>query len=244
MTPIDTLFDHMDRWRHLPAYQLERRADLFFSAYLPTVLAHHSGVAIAPDVLPELPLRRDLLWPARRSHASVKVDYAAFACDRSKVFFVELKTDRASRRHSQDAYLARSVQVGFRRIVQGIVAISRKSKARQKYGHLLHTLADHGCVKLPAGFDAHLWPEVRPGVDRQLQQVEVTVSDDEFAIEVVYVQPEGNGHDAVIDFETFAAHVDGWGDPVSQRFARSLRRWIAPAGTAPRPPAPRRPRVK
>ena len=35
---IDRLFDRMDRWRHLPSYQLERRADLFFSLYLPEVL--------------------------------------------------------------------------------------------------------------------------------------------------------------------------------------------------------------
>ncbi len=28
MKQIDTLFDQMDAWRHLPNYQLERRADL------------------------------------------------------------------------------------------------------------------------------------------------------------------------------------------------------------------------
>ena len=38
MRSIDTLFDRMDAWRHLPSYQLERRADLFFSLYLPEVL--------------------------------------------------------------------------------------------------------------------------------------------------------------------------------------------------------------
>jgi hypothetical protein len=25
-----TLFDRLDAWRHVPAYQLERRADIFF----------------------------------------------------------------------------------------------------------------------------------------------------------------------------------------------------------------------
>jgi len=33
-TPLQTIFRHLDCWRHLPAYQLERRADIFFSAYL------------------------------------------------------------------------------------------------------------------------------------------------------------------------------------------------------------------
>jgi len=35
MKQIDTLFDRMDAWRHLPNYQLERRADIFFAMYLP-----------------------------------------------------------------------------------------------------------------------------------------------------------------------------------------------------------------
>ena len=36
--PINHLFDQMDKWRHLPSYQLERHIDLFFSLYLPQVL--------------------------------------------------------------------------------------------------------------------------------------------------------------------------------------------------------------
>ncbi len=43
MKQIDTLFNRMDAWRHLPNYQLERRADLFFSLYLPEVLEAKLG---------------------------------------------------------------------------------------------------------------------------------------------------------------------------------------------------------
>ncbi len=32
--PLDIIFRHLDHWRHLPSYQLERRADVFFSVYL------------------------------------------------------------------------------------------------------------------------------------------------------------------------------------------------------------------
>ncbi len=35
MKHLNELFDNMDSWRHLPAYQFERRADIFFSIYLP-----------------------------------------------------------------------------------------------------------------------------------------------------------------------------------------------------------------
>jgi hypothetical protein len=228
--PLGTVFANLDRWRHLPAYQLERRADIFFSAYLPSVLSEFTGVAVSPNVIPELPIRRDLIWPGTPSKASVKVDYAVFANDRSKVFFVELKTDGASRRDSQDTYLARSVEVGFARIVSGIVEISQATKAHQKYGHLLHALAAQGCVRLPDGLDDHLWPGVRPGLGKLLRQVEVTVGDGELEVEVVYVQPTASDGDSCIDFETFAAHVERYCDPVSGAFVASLRRWVGGAG--------------
>ncbi|MCB9684658.1 MAG: hypothetical protein H6735_06460 [Alphaproteobacteria bacterium] len=112
--PTQRIFSNMDRWRHLPACQLERRADLFFSAYLPAVVAEHTGLEVSPDVIPELPIRRDLIGRDRPSNTSVN---AAFASDRSKVFFVELKTDGGSRRDRQDAYLSRCVDIGLPRNV-------------------------------------------------------------------------------------------------------------------------------
>ncbi len=229
---LTTLFANLDRWRHLPDYQLERRADIFFSVYLPAVVAAHTGVPVSTDVIPELPILRSLIWPDTEGNLSVKVDYAVFAEDRSKVFFVELKTDPASRRDAQDTYLARSVEVGFRSIVEGIVEISQATALRQKYGHLLHALADHGCVQLPDGLDAHLWPDVRRGVGKLLPEVSVSVGDEEFGVEVIYVQPKRNGeHVNVIDFEEFATHVERDADPVSELFALSLRRWVEGAGS-------------
>ncbi|MCA9532519.1 MAG: hypothetical protein KC593_02525 [Myxococcales bacterium] len=229
---LTTIFTNMSRWRHLPAYQLERRADIFFSAYLPAVIAEHTGVPVVADVIPELPIRRDLIWPGKPSRSSVKVDYAVLAQDRSKVFFVELKTDSASRRDSQDTYLSMAAEVGFKRIVQGIVEITQATTAYQKYGHLLHALADRGCVRLPEGLDEHLWPVVRPGLGKLLRDVEVTIAEDEFAVEVVYLQPEAgaDGEDC-IDFEEFAVHVSRFDDPVSKTFASHLRGWVEAAGS-------------
>ena len=43
---IDEVFALLDRWRHLPAYQLERRADVFFAAYLHEVVEAETGVAL------------------------------------------------------------------------------------------------------------------------------------------------------------------------------------------------------
>lgn len=30
---VERAFELLDRWRHLPAYQLERRADIFFALF-------------------------------------------------------------------------------------------------------------------------------------------------------------------------------------------------------------------
>ena len=64
MDALHTVFANLDRWRHFPAYQLERRADIFFSVYLPEALAKVTGVEIDPRMIPEFPLKLDLIWPA------------------------------------------------------------------------------------------------------------------------------------------------------------------------------------
>jgi hypothetical protein len=35
---LNKLFDLLDDWRKLPAYQLERRADIFFAIHLETII--------------------------------------------------------------------------------------------------------------------------------------------------------------------------------------------------------------
>ena len=63
MDPLDALFRNLDTWRHLPNYQLERRADIFFSIYLKGVAEEFTGADLDEVVIPELPLKRDLIWP-------------------------------------------------------------------------------------------------------------------------------------------------------------------------------------
>ncbi|MFC1936848.1 hypothetical protein ACFLYP_04200 [Chloroflexota bacterium] len=59
MNCVNELFDNMDDWRHLPAYQLERRADIFFSVSLPSLLESKFEIEI-DDIIPEFPIRIDL----------------------------------------------------------------------------------------------------------------------------------------------------------------------------------------
>ena len=52
MIHFNALFDRMDAWRHLPDYQLERRADLFFSLYLAEALQAKLGFPIIVYIQP------------------------------------------------------------------------------------------------------------------------------------------------------------------------------------------------
>ena len=80
----------LDRWRHLPAYQLERRADILFALFLPEVLATHFGLEAEPTIVPEFPIKQPT------NFRSKNVDYFAYASDGKHSFLVELKTDKAS----------------------------------------------------------------------------------------------------------------------------------------------------
>lgn len=230
MDRLEALFRNLDRWRHLPNYQLERRADIFFSLYLVGLLQEATGIELEETIVPELPIKRDLVWTELPTDKSLKVDYVLFAKDRSRVFFVELKTDRGSRRDTQDHYLETAKQLGFRRIVEGLCSIIRKTQAHQKYHHLLTILVSLGYVSMPEDIREYLYPNPRVGLSKHLALVVPTSLDS--LIEVLYVQPEQTEGAGCIDFETFAEFVGRHDDPLSVTFAAHLRRWRDAAGTS------------
>ena len=49
---ICDIFELLDKWRHLPDYQLERRADIYFAMFLPDVLEARYGPC---EIIPEFP---------------------------------------------------------------------------------------------------------------------------------------------------------------------------------------------
>jgi hypothetical protein len=225
MDPIDGLFARLDAWRHLPSYQLERRADALFALYLPEVIAERVGQPLDPVVIPELPLRR------AGDHRSKKVDYALFAADRSRAYLVELKTDVGSRRDAQDRYLDHAARRGMRDVALGICQLVRATAHRRKYFHLVARLAAVGLVEVPAGLEDALFGRGTAPPDALLAQLRPTPLD--VPIEVIFVQPRADARRTCVDFAQFAAHVERGGDPFGRRFAESLRRWIEPAGDAP-----------
>ena len=231
---VNALFELLDRWRHLPNYQLERRADIFFGLYLPKLLGDRFDVSIQ-GVVPEFPIKRDLIWPSHPTNKSVKVDYVALSKDRGRCFFVELKTDVESRREAQDHYLETCRELGFVTILDGLLSIVKASSAHQKYFHLLSELAGQNCLNLPPELAEFIFPQARPGLRKLQEQIEVCVERGEFEIEVVYIQPivPQDNPDRVIGFEEMASWLEGK-DEIAQVFAEYLRRWTRPAGALTR----------
>ncbi|MFW5877024.1 MAG: hypothetical protein ACOCXM_09825 [Myxococcota bacterium] len=223
---LDLLLGRLDRWRHFPDYQLERRVDIFLAAYLHELLEPWLGVVLHPVIVPELPLKQP------DTHRSDKVDYALFARDKSRVFFLELKTDGSSRRTKQDAYLKEARARGFRAILRELVAIARRTQATRKYFHLLSALADAGFLELPADLEAHLYPRIRRGLDARLAAIEIV--DHDPPIELLYLQPSPTDGDRCLGFADAARHLRTTGEPLAQRLAELLERWAEePAGSRP-----------
>jgi len=229
--PLDRVFDLLDRWRHFPAYQLERRADIFFAPYLAGVVGEALGVEMDERVVPEFPLRLGALFDDG-SNQSVKVDYLILAKDRSRAVLVELKTDMASRRDRQDELMRRACEVGMRQLLEGVIQIAPKSAEMEKYGHLLVELRALGLLDVPEELETSLYPQRKRGVTALLRQVRAIVGHRQVLLSVLYVQPLDDGGDGVISFARFAGYVRRFSDPVSRRFLQSLVKWTEWAGAA------------
>src|SRR5689334_20386715 len=123
METAERIFDLLDDWRHLPDYQLERRADIFFAACLPEFLSSRLKLDIRPSLIPEFPVRIGTIYPTIPSNQSCKIDYLALDASGRHAVFVELKTDSSSRREKQDKYLRAAKEIGLPALLDGVLKI-------------------------------------------------------------------------------------------------------------------------
>ena len=150
---IADLFGLLDGWRHLPDYQLERRADVFFALFLPEVLEEvlskdSSIVKIRRPLIPEFPIRTDKKDKNGKNYnSSKKVDYFALSEDGRNAFLIELKTDMQSIDEGQIDFIKSTAQKGIAEIIWGVLEILQATKGRAKYVHLLSNLSQLGLVK-------------------------------------------------------------------------------------------------
>ena len=225
---IAGLFALLDRWRHLPTYQLERRADIYFGLFLQDALNHHlrpRGLVIDPRIIPEFPIGQTA------SKRSDKADYFAVSADRSQAFLIELKTDLRSLRANQERYLKEAHARGMAQLLRQVrlMAKAQKPYARQKYYCLLQEIAELGLIELPADLSEKIYGPPR-GVNKCIDSIKITSPLPK--LQVIHVVPTRKGDMDCIDFETFASIVQSRGD-IGNQFARYLRRWARiEAGTA------------
>jgi hypothetical protein len=217
-------FNLLDEWRHLPNYQLERRADVFFAIYLPKFLSQRLSWPIDSRLIPEFPARIGAVYPNIASNQSVKIDYVALDEDRSRTLLIELKTDGSSRRDKQDRYLRAAQDLGLPGLVDGVVHIFRATNAKRKYACLLRLLEDLRLLVLPDRFHEFMARPNLNGITACLDDIQITAPT--ARPEIIYLQPKAASSEE-IGFDDLAAWLDTLGDHLASRFAQSLRTWAA-----------------
>jgi hypothetical protein len=222
MKQIDMLFDLMDTWRHFPNYQLERRADIFFALYLSEVLEAKLGFPMRPELAPEFPVRIGTIYPNIPTDKSYKIDYVALSGAADKAVFVELKTEGLSRRPEQDKYLLAAQEIGLAGLLEGLLDIFRATNSKRKYFCLLEHLEDMDLMHIPISMKEIMARPTLQGANGASRQIEIRTT--AAKSHVVYIQPTGIGP-GIISFHEFAEVVQKYDDPVSRRFAKSLREW-------------------
>lgn len=228
---ISDLFCQLNSWRHLPDYQLERRADIFFALFLPEVLGKHFGICINPILIPEFPIKKVAVAPwlakSRRDNRSIKVDYLALQKSpdgkfAEQAFLVELKTDIASRREEQDKYLGYAVDAGLQKLIKGVLEICSVTRQKSKYVHLLYLLSKANLIE----YEDNLFP-VRSGkYSEALKRIKEKLEkrNDWPSLKVVYIQPELIDTIGFNEFACLLEMVEG--GEIRGLFARCLRTWV------------------
>ena len=239
----------LDKWRHLPAYQLERRVDVIFALFLPEVLEKRFGTSNL-RLIPEFPIKKSLLSAYRddKTEQSINVDYLAVSEDLTRAFLIELKTDMTSIKEEQLKDLESAKCQGMVNILCGLKSIAKSDSVtrnkiiRGKYYHLLMELKRLGLIQIPnvGDFDNLMNAKRLNHEDYKHRIGEVKIeSVHETRMDIVFVTPKedgqkvnrllGGGEVEQLHFKCIKAHARGKGI-VGSRFADSLERWEKQAG--------------
>ena len=231
---IETLFNHLDRWRHFAGYPLEPRVDALFGLFLPKVIEDCCGVEeMHSQVIPQFPLKQS------ETNRSDKVDFLALSKDGGRAFLIELKTDMDSLRGEQNDYLNRAqkrelacILSDFKKVAGGG---SVSPNDRLKYFHLITALCEMGLLKVPNKLEE----KIRKGRKRESKKLicDIEVLSSSTTPKVIFVQPtrgkldDQDGFDHIY-FNKFADSIEGHGK-LGCLFASYLRRWETEAGKCP-----------
>lgn len=217
----------LDRWRHLPAYQLERPAATFFALFLPEVLKKEfCELEEEPEIVPEFPIKKPT------NHQSHNVDFFAYARGCRHSFLVELKTDMASVDEAQKERLKCAARSGLEKLVCDVKDLAINSPYKQKYVHLLWHLQELGLLSGVESVFQKAFPCVKCGIVKKIQNIRITGTTKDWPqTRLVYIQPNPCAceHIRCISFEKFVKHLNTE-STVSDAFGRYLSKWVEKAG--------------
>jgi hypothetical protein len=203
---INKLFDLLDNWRHLPAYQLERRADIFFAIHLETIIEQLYGIK-ADLIIPEFPVRIGEISENKPDlNRSFKIDYFVYSRQSQKVLLIELKTDQRSLRDKQTWYLESAANIKVSGLLNGLKKIYSATSQKVKYDHLLNLLEGIEWIRRVNDTFEVTCPDIEP--------------------EVTYIQPVNpDSSTNVISFDDIITTLDSINNPLTSRFIQSLENW-------------------
>ncbi len=233
---ISEVFRRLKEWRDLPAYQLERRVDIFFGLLLPDFMRNKFCVT-DPTVIPEFPLNNTIIGTAGNSQ-SVKVDYAVFGKKDGAncVFLVELKTDIKSLDKQQLKYMKCAERAGFRQLLRGVRLSAIRSREKRKYAHLIWKLKELDYLYIESELSNEKWDSKRPGLADFFKNLCVRTDLDEPKIELVVIVPKRPDEEfakehlqgfSCIPFAEFSGHLKNCDEKFDSGFVETFRKYLS-----------------
>ena len=207
---IEAMLKNLDRWRHLPKYQMERRADLFFSLFIKEIVQGSNfteNKRLHNTIFPEFPYKN-----SSERNTTVNFDYVMFSEDLKSAFILELKTDPNSASDSNNSYLEKldASTTMFSEIITDIFMVSTKSKHKSKYKNLFIELERIGIIERCGDIGWQCKHQISKPI-------------------IIYLAPGLKKTDSakikLIDFHEAAATLEKIGNGVEKQFAKYLRQW-------------------
>ena len=223
---IKNIFSNLDKWSNFPNYQLERRADIFFSIYLKEIIKDKINEEISL-IIPEFPVRVGTINKEKSYlNLSYKIDYIAFCESNRKIYLIELKTDSGSLRDKQIEYLNKTKTAGISEIIEKslltIYDVTDKSY-KSKYKAMFNDLKDIGIL------------------DNNFEYIESN-----YTFEILYILPEFDENtnkylkkenvitrEQTITFDDIIKSISHHQDDLTKRFIQSLVLWKNPPNYKP-----------
>lgn len=182
--------------KKFPAYQAERRIDIFINFFLEDILKHYDPKADYKFIAPEFPLRKV------SSFQSTKVDYLCLkenSSGENEILLVELKTDVGSFDEEQCRIYKRYEK--WSDCLDGLVEIIIKGKIsfefRLKYFHLMKVLVDKGLVQMERPLSSIHMHGNPPSRKEQLKFAKAfkeclqgNYNSPNYKVKIVYIAPE------------------------------------------------------